>query len=51
MRIGLIDVDGHNFPNVALMVAAATTLRGSWRSDHGFNGFNGFEGDHLAALF
>ena len=23
--------------------AVTTTLRGSWRSDHGFNGFNGFE--------
>ena len=34
----------------AAMVAAAT-LRGSWRSNHGFYGFNGFEGDHLAALF
>ena len=31
-----------------MVAAAATTLRGSWRSNHGFNGF---EGDHLAALF
>ena len=29
MKIGLIDVDGHNFPNVALMKIA------SWHRQHG----------------
>lgn len=29
MKIGLIDVDGHNFPNVALMKLSA------WHKSHG----------------
>lgn len=29
MRIGLIDVDGHNFPNIPLMKLAA------WHKQHG----------------
>lgn len=29
MKIGLVDVDGHNFPNIALMKIA------SWHRQHG----------------
>lgn len=30
MKIGLIDVDGHNFPNLALMKISAATNTGNW---------------------
>lgn len=29
MKIGLVDVDGHNFPNIALMKISA------WHKSHG----------------
>lgn len=34
MRVGLIDVDGHNFPNIPLMKLSAYNFADHWSSYH-----------------